>query len=74
MSALLLSLLASLSLSPVLALSCQPGWATTGNENLGCLKIYPEETTTWMDAVLFCKQENITNAASGPRLLEAARS
>ena len=44
MSALLLSLLASLSLSPVLALSCQPGWATTGTtgENLGCLKIYPE--------------------------------
>ena len=73
MSPLLLTFLASLS--PVLgAISCQPGWATTGNENLGCLKIYPEETTTWMDAVLLCKQENITNAASGPRLLEAARS
>ena len=69
MSPLLLSLLASLS--PVLALDCVTGWAGSGNDALGCLKIVTE-SKTWSEAVSFCHEQNIDSVANGARLFEAA--
>ena len=71
MSALLLSLLASLSLSSVLALDCQAGWAGSGLDALGCLKIVTE-SKTWSEAISFCHEQNIDGVADGARLFEAA--
>ena len=74
MSPLLLSFLASVSLSSVLgAPNCQPGWAFVELDSLGCIKV-DIETRTWIDAVDFCHQENVIDADSGPRLFEATRS
>ena len=70
----LIFVLATVSLTSVLgALNCQPGWAFVELDSLGCIKV-DIETRTWIDAVDFCHQENVIDAASGPRLFEATRS